>query len=51
MNAVFLDTGYALALELSNDQNHLAASKHWRSIKKRLPPLFTTSYVFLDTNV
>ena len=46
MNAVFLDTGYALALELSNDQTHLAASKHWRSIKKRRPPLVTTSYVF-----
>lgn len=46
MNTVFLDTGYVLALELSNDQNHRAASKHWRSIKKRLPPLVTTSYVF-----
>jgi len=46
MNAVFLDTGYVLALELSNDQNHRAAVKHWRSIRKRLPPLVTTSYVF-----
>gem|GEM_PF-5346893 len=25
MNAVFLDTGYVLALELSNHQNHRAA--------------------------
>jgi len=39
-------TGYVLALELSNDQNHRAASKHWRSLRKRLPPLVTTSYVF-----
>lgn len=46
MNAVFLDTGYVLALELSNDQNHRAASKHWRSLSKKLPPLVTTSYVF-----
>jgi predicted nucleic acid-binding protein len=46
MNAVFLDTGYVLALELSNDQNHRAASKHWRSLRKRLPRLVTTAYVF-----
>jgi len=46
MNTVFLDTGYVLALELSKDQNHRAAVKHWRSLRKRLPPLVTTSYVF-----
>jgi len=46
MKAVFLDTGYVLALELSNDQNHRAALKHWRSLLKTLPPLVTTSYVF-----
>jgi uncharacterized protein len=46
MTAVFLDTGYVLALELFNDQNHRAAVKHWRSLRKRLPPLVTTSYVF-----
>ncbi len=46
MNAVFLDTGYLLALELSKDQNHRAASKHWRSVKKRRPPLVTPAYVF-----
>lgn len=46
MSTVFLDTGYVLALELSNDQNHRIASKHWRSLKKRLPLLVTTSYVF-----
>ena len=46
MNTVFVDTGYVLALELSNDQNHRAASKHWRGLRKRLPPLVTTSYVF-----
>lgn len=46
MNAVFLDTGYLLALELSNDQNHQAASQHWQSVVTSLPPLVTTSYVF-----
>ena len=46
MSQVFLDTGYVLALELSNDQNHRAAVRHWRSLRKRLPPLVTTSYVF-----
>jgi len=46
MNAVFLDTGYLLALELSKDQNHRAALTHWRSMRRRLPPLLTTSYVF-----
>lgn len=46
MNSAFLDTGYLLALELSNDQNHRVAVKHWRGLRKRLPPLVTTSYVF-----
>jgi uncharacterized protein len=46
MKAVFLDTSYLLALELSNDQNHRAALKHWRSMIKSLPPLITTSYIF-----
>ena len=46
MSAVFVDTGYLLALELSNDQNHHAATKHWRIVRRRLPQLVTTSYVF-----
>ncbi len=33
MKSIFLDTGYLLALELSNDQNHRAALKHWRSLR------------------
>jgi len=43
---VFVDTGYLLALELSNDINHEAALKHWQNVVKTLPPLVTTSYVF-----
>jgi predicted nucleic acid-binding protein len=46
MNTVFLDTGYVLALELANDQNHRAAIQHWQSIRTAIPPLVTTSYVF-----
>lgn len=46
MKSVFLDTGYLLALELSNDQNHRVASKHWRGVVQSLPLLVTTSYVF-----
>ncbi|MDQ3254833.1 MAG: PIN domain-containing protein [Acidobacteriota bacterium] len=46
MKSVFLDTGYLLALELSNDQNHRAALKHWRSSVKSLPLIISTSYVF-----
>ena len=46
MTKVFLDTGYVLALELANDQNHRAAAKHWRGLRKRMPLLVTTSYVF-----
>ena len=46
MNKVFLDTGYLLALELANDQHHQEAVEHWKRIKKSLPLLVTTSYVF-----
>ena len=46
MKSFFLDTGYVIALELSSDQNHRAASKHWRSASKSLRLLVTTSYVF-----
>jgi predicted nucleic acid-binding protein len=30
MNAVFVDTGYLLALEIANDQHHQAATQHWQ---------------------
>jgi predicted nucleic acid-binding protein len=49
MNSVFLDTGFLLGLELTNDQNHQAALKHWRSLMKSLPPLVKTSYVLNET--
>nr|VFJ72942.1 MAG: Predicted nucleic acid-binding protein, contains PIN domain [Candidatus Kentron sp. FW] len=46
MSANFLDTGYLLALELSNDRNHEKAMWHWKAVLDSLPPLVTTSYVF-----
>jgi len=49
MNAVFLDTGYLLALELANDINHRAALQHWQRVTQALPPLITTSYIFDET--
>lgn len=46
MKTLFLDAGYVIALEASDDQNHKAVSQHWRKLIKSLPPLVTTSYVF-----
>ena len=46
MKSFFLDTGYVIALELSSDQNHRTAFRHWRSASKSLRLLVTTSYVF-----
>ena len=46
ITSIFLDTGYLLALELANDQNHRSALLHWNQTKSSLPYLTTTSYVF-----
>ena len=46
MNAVFVDTGYRFALEITNDPHHQAATRHWQGIVVALPRLVTTSYVF-----
>lgn len=49
MNPVFLDTGYLIALEADDDQNHRVAGEHWNSFREALPPLVTTSFVFAET--
>jgi predicted nucleic acid-binding protein len=46
MNCLFIDAGYLIALEMSDDQNHKTAFVHWQKLCKVLPPLLTTSYVF-----
>jgi uncharacterized protein len=48
MKPVFLDTGYLIALEASDDQNHALAHRHWRTFSRRLPALVTTSLVFAE---
>jgi predicted nucleic acid-binding protein len=48
MKPVFPDTGYLIALEAGDDQNHAAARRHWRVFSRRLPPLVTTSLVFSE---
>lgn len=48
MNAVFVDTGYLLALEIASDQHHQAATNHWQGVVTALPRLVTTSYVFSE---
>ena len=45
MNAVFVDTGYLFALEITNDQHHQAAIQHWQGIVAALPRPVTTSYI------
>ncbi|MBI4489064.1 MAG: PIN domain-containing protein [Deltaproteobacteria bacterium] len=45
MTSVFLDTGYIISLEATDDQHHSAALEHWRSLAPSLPSLVTTSYV------
>ncbi len=46
MSSVFVDTSYFLALDLVSDQDHLAATRHWRSLQGKLPLLVTTTYIF-----
>lgn len=47
MTSCFLDTGYLIALEASDDQHHDVAVRHWREeILVSPPQIVTTSYVF-----
>lgn len=46
MKPLFVDAGYFIALEAADDQNHKAATQHWRKLRKSLPPLVTTCYIF-----
>jgi len=46
MNRVFLDTGYLIALEASDDQHHEEAIRHWRTSLPDIPSIVTTTYVF-----
>jgi predicted nucleic acid-binding protein len=46
MKPLFIDAGYLIALEASDDQHHDSAARHWRGLLQAPPPLVTTSYVF-----
>ncbi len=46
MNRVFLDTGYLIALEASDDQHHEEAIQHWRASLPDISSIVTTTYVF-----
>jgi predicted nucleic acid-binding protein len=46
VNAVFIDTGYLVALESAADQHHARAVSHWLASAKSLPLLVTTSFIF-----
>ena len=43
--ALFVDSGYWIALESADDQNHAKALSYWQSCLEDLPRLVTTSYV------
>jgi len=46
MSRVFLDTGYLIALEASDDQHHEEAIRHWRQSVPEISSIVTTTYVF-----
>jgi uncharacterized protein len=47
MSSLFLDTGYVIALEASDDQHHTEAHRHWKVLtRSKIPELVTTTYVF-----
>ena len=46
MNPVFLDIGYLVALEASDDQDHAAARRHWRAFSTH--PLKGTNGTLLN---
>jgi predicted nucleic acid-binding protein len=46
MKTLFLDTGYLIAVEASDDQNHQAALLHWQKLIKSQPRIITTTFVF-----
>ena len=47
MAPVFLDSGYIIALETGDDENHPAAARHWKPLRRR-PQLVTHNLVFAE---
>lgn len=45
MSAVFLDTGFLIALEAVDDQYHQRALTYWSEFPQHATPIVTTSYI------
>jgi len=45
MEKIFIDTGFLIALETSDDQHHDSARNCWKNLILSKPSLFTTSYI------
>jgi predicted nucleic acid-binding protein len=48
MRQIFLDSGYVVALEGTDDQHHAPAIAHWKAFRRQKPRLVTTSLVFAE---
>jgi uncharacterized protein len=46
--ALFLDTGFVIALELAKDNHHQSAQRFWAQYTKAPQPLVTTDMVFTE---
>jgi len=45
MKQLFIDTGFLIALEMSDDQYHESAREYWRNLIILTPSFITTSYI------
>lgn len=45
MEQIFIDTGFIIALETSDDQHHESARKCWHNMLVSKPSFFTTTYI------
>jgi predicted nucleic acid-binding protein len=46
--ALFVDSGYWIALESADDRHHAKALSYWQSRLENLPRLVTTSYILAE---
>ncbi len=46
MNIVLTNSSYLIALEVSNDQNHQLAQRHWQALDRHSTELVITSFIF-----
>ncbi len=46
MKTLYIDAGYLIAVEASDDQNHQIAFSHWQKLIQQPLQLITTTYIF-----